>query len=44
MNRGVEISNRLVEDNSINLISKQVENGIPTRMALLYLLGLSKNK
>ena len=42
VNRGVEISNRLVEDNSINLISKQVENGIPTRMALLYLLGLKK--
>ncbi len=42
VNRGVEISNRLVEDNSINLISKQVENGIPTRMALLYLLGLNK--
>ena len=43
VNRGIEISSRLVEDNSINLISKQVENGIPTRMALLYLLGLNKN-
>ena len=44
VNRGIEISSQLVEDNSINLISKQVENGIPTRMALLYLLGLHKNK
>ena len=43
VNRGIEISSQLVEDTSINLISKQVENGIPTRMALLYLLGLSKN-
>ena len=42
VNRGVEISSQLVEDNSINLISNQVENGIPTRMALLYLLGLNK--
>ena len=44
VNRGIEISSQLVEDNSINLISNQVKNGIPTRMALLYLLGLNKNK
>ena len=43
VNRGIEISSQLVDDNSISLISKQVENGIPTRMALLYLLGLNKN-
>ena len=43
VNREIEISSKLVEDNSINLISNQVENGIPTRMALLYLLGLNKN-
>ncbi len=43
VNRGIEISSQLVEDNSINLIRNQVENGIPTRMALLYLLGLNKN-
>ncbi len=43
VNRGIEISSQLVEDHSINLISNQVENGIPTRMALLYLLGLNKN-
>ena len=44
VNRGIEISSQLVDDNSINLISNQVENGIPTRMALLYLLGLNKKK
>ena len=43
VNRGIEISSQLVEDNSINLISNQVENGIPTRMALLYLLGINKS-
>ena len=43
VNREIEISSKLVEDNSINLINNQVENGIPTRMALLYLLGLNKN-
>ncbi len=44
VNRGIEISSQLVDDDSINLISNQVENGIPTRMALLYLLGLKKNE
>ena len=43
VNRGIEISSQLVDDNSITLIRNQVENGIPTRMALLYLLGLNKN-
>ena len=43
VNRGIEISSQIVEDSSINLISNQVKNGIPTRMALLYLLGLNKN-
>tara|TARA_Y100001968_G_scaffold295046_1_gene302137 strand:- start:19 stop:1041 length:1023 start_codon:yes stop_codon:yes gene_type:complete len=43
VNRGIEISSNLVEDHSISLINNQVENGIPTRMALLYLLGLNKN-
>ena len=43
VNRGIEISSELVEDNSLNLISNQVKNGIPTRMALLYLLGLNRN-
>tara|TARA_Y100001968_G_scaffold324715_1_gene364638 strand:+ start:16 stop:1035 length:1020 start_codon:yes stop_codon:yes gene_type:complete len=43
VNRGIEISSQVVEDKSISLINNQVENGIPTRMALLYLLGINKN-
>tara|TARA_Y100001968_G_scaffold67455_1_gene58378 strand:- start:1992 stop:3005 length:1014 start_codon:yes stop_codon:yes gene_type:complete len=42
VNRGIEISSQVVEDKSISLIDNQVENGIPTRMALLYLLGINK--
>ena len=42
VNRGVEITSRLVEDDSICLIDKQVSNGIPIRMALLYLLSAGK--
>ncbi len=44
VNRGIEISSQIVEDQSISLIDKQVINGIPTRMALLYLLATMKNK
>ena len=39
VNRGVEISSALLEDDSICLIREQVKNGIPIRMALLYLLA-----
>ena len=39
VNRGIEISSALLEDYSICLIRDQVENGIPIRMALLYLLA-----
>ena len=39
VNRGVEMSSALLEDNSICLVSEQVKNGIPIRMALLYLLA-----
>ncbi len=42
VNRGIEISSDLLEDNSRSLIDKQVRNGIPIRMALLYLLTTSK--
>ena len=42
VNRGLEISSDLLEDNSRSLIDKQVQNGIPIRMALLYLLTTSK--
>ena len=42
VNRGIEISSELIEDQSISLIDQQVSNGIPIRMALLYLLTNSK--
>ena len=42
VNRGVEISSEVVEDSSISLIENQVTNGIPIRMALLYLMTASK--
>tara|TARA_Y100001968_G_C19446896_1_gene765901 strand:+ start:2079 stop:3095 length:1017 start_codon:yes stop_codon:yes gene_type:complete len=42
VNRGIEISGELIEDQSISLIDQQVSNGIPIRMALLYLLTNSK--
>ncbi len=39
INRGVEISSRVVDEYQNCLISNQVSNGIPIRMALLYLLS-----
>ncbi len=39
VNRGIEISSSVLEDNSISLINEQVKNGIPVRMALIYLLA-----
>ena len=44
INRGVEISSRVVNDYSNCLINDQVANGIPIRMALLYLLDKFKKK
>ena len=38
MNRGVEITSELADDENYSLISKQVSNGVSIRMALLYLL------
>ncbi len=38
VNRGIEISSELLEDHSRSLVEEQVSNGIPIRMALLYLL------
>ncbi len=38
VNRGIEISSNLLDDNSISLVEKQVRNGISIRMALLYLI------
>jgi len=39
INRGIEISSRIVDNYSNCLINQQVSNGVPIRMALLYLLG-----
>ncbi len=39
VNRGVEISGDILEDRSRCLIEEQVKNGIPIRMALLYLMS-----
>ena len=39
INRGIEISSRIVDGYTNCLINDQVSNGIPTRMALLYLLS-----
>jgi aspartate carbamoyltransferase catalytic subunit len=38
-NRGVEITSDVMDDPEISLVSKQVNNGIAIRMALLYLMG-----
>ncbi len=43
VNRGIEISSSLLEDRSICLVEEQVRNGIPTRMALLYLMAASES-
>ena len=42
INRGVEISNKIVDEYPNCLINNQVSNGIPIRMALLYLLNSLK--
>ncbi len=39
VNRGIEMSSELLNDRSICLIEDQVSNGIPIRMALLYLMS-----
>ena len=44
INRGVEISNRIVDEYPNCLINNQVSNGIPIRMALLYLLNKVHNQ
>ena len=43
INRGIEISSRIVDQYPNCLINNQVANGIPTRMALLYLLSKFNN-
>ena len=44
VNRGVEMSSAILEDESICLVREQVSNGVPIRMALLYLLSTKGNK
>ncbi|MCP9849675.1 aspartate carbamoyltransferase catalytic subunit [Cyanobium sp. Morenito 9A2] len=39
VNRGVELSGALLDDPARSLVEEQVRNGIPIRMALLYLLS-----
>lgn len=41
-NRGVEITSDLMDDSALSLIPQQVANGVSVRMALLYLIGSSK--
>ena len=42
VNRGVELSGALLDDPSRCLVEEQVRNGIPIRMALLYLLAAAE--
>ncbi|MFN5162794.1 MAG: aspartate carbamoyltransferase catalytic subunit [Cyanobacteriota bacterium] len=39
VNRGVELAGELLDDPETSLVEEQVRNGIPVRMALLYLLS-----
>jgi aspartate carbamoyltransferase catalytic subunit len=39
VNRGVELAGDLLDDPTLSLVEEQVRNGIPVRMALLYLLA-----
>jgi aspartate carbamoyltransferase catalytic subunit len=43
VNRGVEISSDLMDDPAFSLIQAQVTSGVAVRMALLYLMGGSRN-
>jgi aspartate carbamoyltransferase catalytic subunit len=42
-NRGVEITSDVMDDPGLSLIAEQVNNGVATRMALLYLMGNTKD-
>lgn len=42
VNRGVEMEGALLDDPAISLVDEQVTNGIPVRMALLYLLAAAE--
>ena len=43
VNRGVEMTRALLDDLSICLVAEQVRNGVPTRMALLYLMAAAES-
>ena len=43
-NRGVEITSDLMDDPDLSLVAKQVTSGVATRMALLYLIGISDDE
>jgi aspartate carbamoyltransferase catalytic subunit len=43
VNRGVEMSGALLDDPGRSLVDEQVRNGIPIRMALLYLLAAAES-
>ena len=42
VNRGVELAGDLIDDPEWTLVEEQVRNGIPIRMALLYLLSAAE--
>ena len=42
VNRGVEMAGELLDDRQCSLVDEQVRNGVPIRMALLYLLAASR--
>ena len=44
INRDIEISSKVVDEYPYCLINNQVANGIPIRMALLYLLSKFNNQ
>jgi len=43
VNRGIEMSGALLDDLSANLVERQVSNGIPIRMALLYWMAAAES-
>ncbi|OKH18629.1 aspartate carbamoyltransferase catalytic subunit [[Limnothrix rosea] IAM M-220] len=43
VNRGVELASDIMDHPALSLVSEQVTNGVAVRMALLYLIGSSKN-
>ena len=42
VNRGIELDGTLLDDPACSLVEEQVRNGVPVRMALLYLMAASE--